>query len=89
MKCPKCGGEVKLLESINTPSNEIYRKRKCKDCKKIFYTIEFEVEDNKRFMDEYEVYDGDFDDDDELSSDIDAMLDLEPEVNELDDYDEE
>lgn len=56
MKCPKCGGEIKLLESINTPSNEIYRKRKCKDCKKIFYTIEFEVEDNKRFMDEYEVY---------------------------------
>ena len=40
-------------------------------------------------MDEYEVYDSDFDDDDDLSSDIDVMLDLEPEVNELDDYDEE
>ena len=39
-------------------------------------------------IDEYEVYDGDFDDDDELSSDIDTMLDLEPEVNELDDCDE-
>lgn len=33
---------------------------------------------------DYEVADGDFDDDDILSSDIDAMLDLEPEVNELD-----
>ena len=33
-----------------------YRQKKCKDCKKIFYTIEFEVEENKKFMDEWEVY---------------------------------
>lgn len=31
------------------------------------------------------VYDSDFDDNDILSSDIDAIMDLEPEVNELDD----
>lgn len=35
-------------------------------------------------IEEDEVYDSEFDDDDILNSDVDAMMDLEPEVNELD-----
>ena len=45
MKCPDCGGEVKVIDSVfNIDQNEILRKRKCKDCDHIFYTIEFEIE---------------------------------------------
>lgn len=56
MKCSTCGGNTYITDTIVTPNNEIYRQKKCKDCKKIFYTIEFEVEENKKFMDEWEVY---------------------------------
>ena len=45
MKCPDCGGDVKVMDSVfNTDQNEVLRKRKCKDCGHVFYTIEFEIE---------------------------------------------
>lgn len=48
MNCPKCGGEVKVLDNINnTEDNEIYRKRKCKKCGNVFYTVEFEADEDE------------------------------------------
>lgn len=45
MKCPDCGGDVRVIDSVfNHDQNEILRKRKCHDCGHVFYTIEFEVE---------------------------------------------
>ena len=41
MKCSTCGGNTYITDTIVTPNNEIYRQKKCKDCKKIFYTILF------------------------------------------------
>ena len=44
MKCEKCSGKLRVIDSVNSPDNVIYRKRKCVNCGFIFYTIEFDVE---------------------------------------------
>lgn len=45
MKCPKCNGKVYVTDTTNNDEDhEIYRRRVCKECGKIFYTTEFEVE---------------------------------------------
>lgn len=56
MKCPKCGGDVRIVDIVRAADNELWRKKKCEDCKRIFYTIEFEVEENQQFKEEWEVY---------------------------------
>ena len=53
MNCPKCDDTVLVIDTVNLPSNEIYRKRKCSECGHIFYTAEFEVEHNQDFIDEW------------------------------------
>lgn len=50
MTCPKCKGKVVSIDSsINNTDNEVYRKKKCRDCGETFYTVEFEVIENDRF----------------------------------------
>ena len=57
MKCPKCtSNKIKKVKTVNVPWNEDYRKKKCLSCGHIFYTAEFEVEPNKRFRREWELY---------------------------------
>lgn len=53
MKCPKCGGEIKVCCTTYTEENEIYRRRKCFSCGHVFYTMEFEVEENPAFRKEW------------------------------------
>lgn len=53
MNCPKCSGEVRARDTIHTAENEIYRKRKCISCGHVFYTLEFEVENNDSFQAEW------------------------------------
>lgn len=53
MKCPKCSGKVKVLDTVQTSENEIYRRRKCLVCGNIFFTTEFEVDITSDFLDEY------------------------------------
>ena len=53
MNCPKCGGNVKVIDNAHTPQNEIYRRRRCSACKHIFYTLEFEVEYNDQVKKEW------------------------------------
>lgn len=57
MKCPKCtSNQIKKVKTVSVPWNEDYRKKKCLNCGHIFYTAEFEVEPNKRFRREWELY---------------------------------
>lgn len=50
MKCPKCGEKTRIIDVANVPeTSEKYRKRECESCNHIFYTIEFEVENNEEF----------------------------------------
>lgn len=56
MKCPECGCETRMVDSVNVSNNETFRKRKCVSCDHIFYTAEFEVEHNQAFKDEWTKY---------------------------------
>ena len=57
MVCPSCGGKVGVIDSVhNTDENEIYRKRKCKDCELIFYTTEFVICRDEKFIREWYRY---------------------------------
>lgn len=41
MNCPKCGSEnIRVVDTINGLQNDIYRRRKCSDCKSTFRTVE-------------------------------------------------
>ena len=52
MKCPKCGSNnLKVIDTISSLDDEIYRCRKCSDCDNRFYTVEFEVETNDKVID--------------------------------------
>lgn len=56
MTCPKCKGRPSVVCTVNVSWNEIYRQRKCDECGHVFFTVEFEVETNKRFMREWNRY---------------------------------
>ena len=57
MVCPRCGGKIGVVDSVhNTDENEIYRKRKCKDCELIFYTTEFTIRRDEKFIREWYRY---------------------------------
>ena len=53
MKCPKCDCEVRVVDTVKTPENEVYRRRKCVKCDHGFYTVEFEAEVNEQFKNEW------------------------------------
>lgn len=41
MTCPICGGKTKVDETVSN-TEEIYRRRECKECGYTFYTTEAE-----------------------------------------------
>lgn len=43
MMCPYCGGDSKVVET-RCDGRQI-RRRKCKDCRRLFYTLETACED--------------------------------------------
>ena len=52
--CPKCGGKARVVDAVMVPDdNERYRKKCCIDCSHIFYTIEFEVEADMDFLENW------------------------------------
>ena len=55
MICPKCKSKAKTVAgAINKEHDEVYRKRVCTECGYKFYTVEFPVEPNIQFKDEFE-----------------------------------
>lgn len=55
MNCPKChSNNIETIDNVNNKrENEILRKKKCCDCANIFFTVEFIVEVNKRYEEEW------------------------------------
>ena len=56
MICPKCKGKLHTIDTVNTPDNEVYRRRQCKECGYEFYTIEFEAECDDKFKSMWNKY---------------------------------
>lgn len=52
MNCPKCGQKTTVVD-IATATEEVYRKRKCQFCGHKICTIEYEVECDQRFKNEW------------------------------------
>lgn len=46
MTCPNCSGATTVTDT-GTGSDEVIRRRKCKKCGYIFYTVEHEIEHPK------------------------------------------
>lgn len=44
MKCPECGGKLSTIDTIPYNDDVIYRRKRCKDCRYILRTIEYEIE---------------------------------------------
>ena len=57
MLCPKCKNLARMDQRnlvTNAKENEVYRKYICKNCRYVFFTVEFEAEENKKFKEEWE-----------------------------------
>lgn len=53
MICPKCGGKISVVQTIqNKETNETYRRKKCMFCRYLFYTIEYEIEHDEHIKKE-------------------------------------
>lgn len=51
MRCPKCSGKLLVVDNVhNRAENETYREKTCVNCGHTFYTVEYEVIENKRFI---------------------------------------
>lgn len=53
MKCPKCEGKARNIDTVQTKDGETYRRRKCLDCGRIFYTCEYVVTLDAEFMEKW------------------------------------
>lgn len=53
MKCPKCGGKMRVLDLVHTDNNETYRRKRCQACEHEIHTVEFEVEVDEKFSMEW------------------------------------
>lgn len=56
MTCPQCNGKVYVIDSVNAPEGDIYRKRKCRECGYLFYTVESEMEAMPSFVKKWSYY---------------------------------
>lgn len=43
MHCPYCGGKLGVYDGVCNENNEVYRRRKCKKCRKAIFTVEYEI----------------------------------------------
>ena len=51
MLCPKCGSSTKVCDTrYDGKENEVFRRHICKTCSHEFFTVEFEVENNNKFV---------------------------------------
>lgn len=56
MKCPACGGEIRVKDVVHTPDNKIMRLRQCKKCGNLFHTVEFKVLWDEYYAKEWNTY---------------------------------
>ena len=55
MKCPICGNNTKVID-VRHDCESIGRKRECKTCGHIFYSVEFIAEQDDVFEKEWSKY---------------------------------
>ena len=48
MNCPRCDGQTKVNDVVKA-KNENYRRILCKSCGYVFFTVEYETENNESF----------------------------------------
>lgn len=53
MVCPLCGEKMLSERTIHIAHNELFRKRKCKNCGHTFYTVEFQAQLSESFKKEW------------------------------------
>ena len=55
MKCPTCNSSNNITHDFvtNPETNEVYRRRDCKNCGRVFFTVEFEVEVTEKLQEEW------------------------------------
>ena len=53
MKCPKCGHITQVTHLTTSGENEEYRRRRCRWCGRVFFTIEFDIEENEQLRNEW------------------------------------
>lgn len=54
MTCNKCGGKSKIVDTVNVKDdNETYRKHKCVECGRVFYTTEIEIVPDDLYIDNW------------------------------------
>jgi transcriptional regulator NrdR family protein len=49
MTCPECGGKIRTIETAQIGTEETYRRKKCTDCGRTMFTIEFEVDADEKY----------------------------------------
>lgn len=50
MVCSKCGGKLKVMQTVHdTDNNETHRRKKCKSCGKLIYTREILMDNGRDF----------------------------------------
>lgn len=56
-ECEYCGGKMATKNVVQNPKDEeTYRQKRCMNCGHEIYTVEFEVEVNRRFKDDWNKY---------------------------------
>lgn len=43
MFCPNCKGKVRVIDNVNTPDNEMLRKKVCLDCGVVSFSLEHPI----------------------------------------------
>lgn len=58
MICPRCNSaKIGVVDTVqNDDDREIYRRRKCRNCGKVLYTIEFEAPYDDQFSEDWTKY---------------------------------
>jgi transcriptional regulator NrdR family protein len=53
MICPECGGKSNIVDQVNVPDGDVYRRHKCKVCGVVFHTVEYPIIENDKFKNEW------------------------------------
>ena len=57
VSCPECGAVVKTVDVVtNHDDNETYRKKKCTKCGHKFYTIEYTIDNDASFREQWRTH---------------------------------
>ena len=56
MVCFECGCKLYVKDSVQVPGNIIYRKKVCKNCGQVYYTMEHHIGNSDAFQKDWRRY---------------------------------